>query len=40
VNTKGYRTVGGLRCSIYNAMPMEGIEVLIEVLEQFKKENA
>lgn len=40
VNTKGYRTVGGLRCSIYNAMPMEGIEALIEVLEQFKKENA
>lgn len=38
VNLKGYRTVGGLRASIYNAMPMAGIEALIKVLEDFKEQ--
>ncbi len=40
VNVKGYRTVGGLRTSIYNAMPKEGVEALITVLKEFEKENA
>lgn len=39
VNLKGYRTVGGLRASIYNAMPMEGIDALISVLKDFKEKN-
>mgnify|MGYP002551395896 FL=1 len=36
VNLKGHRTVGGMRASIYNAMPIEGVEALVE----FMKENA
>ena len=40
VNLKGHRTVGGMRASIYNAMPKEGVEKLIEFMENFEKENA
>jgi len=36
---KGHRLVGGLRASIYNAMPFEGIKALIEFMEKFKKNN-
>lgn len=38
-NLKGYRTVGGLRASIYNAMPIEGVKALVEFLKKFEKEN-
>ena len=40
VNLKGHRTVGGMRASIYNAMPIEGVEKLVEFMEKFEKENA
>ncbi len=39
VNLKGHRTVGGMRASIYNAMPIEGVEKLVAFMEQFEKEN-
>lgn len=39
VNLKGHRSVGGMRASIYNAMPREGIEKLVAFMEQFEKEN-
>ena len=38
-NLKGHRSVGGMRASIYNAMPMEGVEKLVAFMEQFEKEN-
>ena len=37
---KGHRTVGGMRASIYNAMPIEGVEKLVEFMKKFEKENA
>ncbi len=37
VNIKGHRSVGGMRASIYNAMPIEGVEKLIEVMKEFEK---
>lgn len=39
VNLKGHRTVGGMRASIYNAMPKEGVEKLVEFMKKFEKEN-
>jgi len=39
VNLKGHRTVGGMRASIYNAMPLEGVEKLVAFMERFEKEN-
>ena len=39
-NLKGHRTVGGIRASIYNAMPIEGVEALVEFMKKFEKENA
>ena len=39
VNLKGHRTVGGMRASIYNAMPVEGVQKLREFMIQFEKEN-
>ncbi len=36
---KGHRSVGGMRASIYNAMPYEGVEALVEFLEEFRKKN-
>ena len=36
---KGHRTVGGMRASIYNAMPMEGVEKLVEFMKKFAAEN-
>ena len=38
-NLKGHRTVGGMRASIYNAMPVEGVEKLVEFMRKFEKEN-
>ena len=38
-NLKGHRDVGGMRASIYNAMPKEGVEYLIEFMKKFEKEN-
>lgn len=39
VNLKGHRTVGGMRASIYNAMPVEGVEKLVDFMAKFEKEN-
>ena len=39
-NLKGHKSVGGLRASIYNAMPKEGVEALVECLKQFEAEHA
>ena len=39
-NLKGHRSVGGMRASIYNAMPMEGVEKLVEFMGKFEAENA
>ncbi len=39
VNLKGHRLVGGMRASIYNAMPAQGVEKLITFMERFRKEN-
>ena len=39
-NLKGHRTVGGMRASIYNAMPQEGVEKLVEFMKKFEAENA
>jgi phosphoserine aminotransferase len=36
---KGHRSVGGMRASIYNAMPQDGVEALVEFLEAFRKKN-
>jgi phosphoserine aminotransferase len=40
VNLKGHRTVGGMRASIYNAMPIEGVEKLVAFMKKFESENA
>ena len=40
VNLKGHRTVGGMRASIYNAMPIEGVQKLVDFMDKFEKENA
>jgi phosphoserine aminotransferase len=37
---KGHRSVGGMRASIYNAMPLEGVEALAEFMEEFRKKHA
>lgn len=39
-NLKGHRSVGGMRASIYNAMPLEGVKALVEFMKKFEKENA
>ena len=39
VNLKGHRTVGGMRASIYNAMPREGVEALVAFMKKFEEEN-
>ena len=40
VNLKGHRTVGGMRASIYNAMPIEGVKALVDFMTKFEKENS
>ena len=37
---KGHRSVGGMRASIYNAMPQEGVEALVGFMEEFRKKHA
>ena len=39
VNLKGHRSVGGMRASIYNAMPIEGVRALVEFMKKFEMEN-
>jgi phosphoserine aminotransferase len=39
VSLKGHRTVGGMRASIYNAMPKEGVQKLVDFMESFEKAN-
>lgn len=39
VNLKGHRSVGGMRASIYNAMPLEGVEKLVEFMKEFERSN-
>ena len=38
-NLKGHKSVGGLRASIYNAMPIEGVKALVECLKQFESQH-
>ena len=38
-NLKGHRVVGGMRASIYNAMPVEGVEKLVDFIKKFDREN-
>ena len=39
VSLKGHRLAGGMRASIYNAMPVEGVKALIEFMKKFELEN-
>jgi phosphoserine aminotransferase len=39
VNLKGHRSVGGMRASVYNAMPVEGARALVEFMKKFEEEN-
>lgn len=39
-NIKGHRTVGGMRASIYNAMPIEGVKALVEYMKEFEKAHS
>lgn len=39
VTLKGHKLVGGMRASIYNAMPIEGVKKLVAFMEKFEKEN-
>ncbi|MDN3679875.1 3-phosphoserine/phosphohydroxythreonine transaminase [Vibrio tapetis subsp. quintayensis] len=40
VSLKGHRAVGGMRASIYNALPLEGVEALVEFMKEFEQANA
>ncbi|MBR0508972.1 MAG: aminotransferase class V-fold PLP-dependent enzyme, partial [Clostridia bacterium] len=40
INLKGHRTVGGMRASIYNAMPVEGVEKLVAFMKEFEAANS
>jgi phosphoserine aminotransferase len=37
VNIKGHKSVGGMRASIYNAMPMKGVEALVAYMKEFER---
>ena len=39
MNLKGHRSVGGMRASIYNAMPIEGVEKLVAFMKEFEEKN-
>jgi phosphoserine aminotransferase len=39
VNLEGHRSVGGFRASIYNAMPEEGVDALIEFMREFERKH-
>ena len=40
MNLKGHRSVGGMRASIYNAMPLEGVQALVDYLKEFERTRA
>ncbi len=40
VNIKGHRTVGGMRASVYNGMPLEGVEKLVDFMKKFEEEHS
>ena len=40
INLKGHRTTGGMRASVYNAMPIEGVEKLVAFMKEFEKNNS
>jgi phosphoserine aminotransferase len=40
VQLKGHRSVGGMRASIYNAMPVEGVQALVDYMKEFEKTRA
>jgi phosphoserine aminotransferase len=40
INLKGHRSVGGMRASIYNAMPIEGVKKLVDFMKSFEQENS
>ena len=40
LNLSGHRSVGGMRASIYNAVPLEGVQVLVDFMDDFAKRNA
>lgn len=40
IQLKGHRSVGGMRASIYNAMPLEGVTVLVEFMKEFASNHA
>ena len=40
INLKGHKTVGGMRASVYNAMPIEGVEALVEFMKNFEAANS
>ena len=40
IGLKGHRSVGGLRASIYNAMPIEGVQALVDFLKEYEAKNA
>jgi len=39
VQLKGHRSVGGMRASIYNAMPLEGVKALVDYMREFEKKH-
>ena len=39
LSLKGHRAVGGMRASIYNAMPLEGVQALVDFMRDFAKQN-
>ena len=39
INLKGHRSVGGMRASIYNAMPYEGVEYLVNFMKEFEEKH-
>ena len=39
VGLKGYRSIGGMRASIYNAMPVEGVQALTDFMVEFQEKN-
>ena len=39
VQLKGHRSVGGMRASIYNAMPIEGVRALVDYMKAFEKQH-
>jgi phosphoserine aminotransferase len=40
VQLKGHRSVGGMRASIYNAMPLEGVQCLVDYMKEFEAQHA